>query len=126
MPLKVGGEEAHGWRTRKERYTGSVSEIGHGLSERSRQFRLAGGLTCRTGSRIVSGMKLTFTLPDRLAVRFQAAYPQEEQSRVVAGLLARKLRVEDEEMAQACRGANRLKEVAADMKDWEQLNLRAP
>ena len=71
-------------------------------------------------------MKLTFTLPDHLARRFQAAYPAEKQSRVVAGLLARKLRVEDAEMARACRGANRLKAVAADMKDWEQLNLRDP
>lgn len=95
----------------------------HGLSEPLPQFRLAGGLTCRAGNCIVSGMKLTFTLPDRLAHRFQAAYPQEKQSGLVAGLLARKLRVPDEEMAKACRGANRLKAVAADMKDWEQLNL---
>ena len=83
----------------------------------------AGGLTCRPGNCIVSGMKLTFTLPDRLARRFQAVYPPAKQSRVVAGLLARKLRVEDEEMAKSCRGANRLKEVAADMQDWEQLNV---
>jgi len=69
-------------------------------------------------------MKLTFTLPDRLARRFQAAYPPAKQSRVVAGLLARKLRVEEEEeMAKSCRGANRLKEVADDMQDWERLNL---
>jgi len=68
-------------------------------------------------------MKVTFTLPDRLARRFQAAYPPAKQSRVVAGLLARKLRVEDDEMAKACRGANRLKGVAVEMKDWEQLTL---
>ncbi|MBI2927156.1 MAG: hypothetical protein HYY24_15780 [Verrucomicrobia bacterium] len=68
-------------------------------------------------------MKMTFTLPDPLARRFQEAYPQEEQSRVVAGLLAQKLRVADDELAKACRGANRLERVAEDMKDWEQLNL---
>ena len=66
---------------------------------------------------------MTFTLPDDLAHRFQAAYPPVQQSRVVAGLLARTLRVAEDPLAKACRGANGLKQVAAEMKDWEALNL---
>lgn len=68
-------------------------------------------------------MKMTFTLPDGLARQFQSAYPQEKQSQVVAGLLAKKLRTEDKQLARACRGANSLKEVAKEMVDWERLNL---
>lgn len=68
-------------------------------------------------------MKMTFTLPDGLARQFQLAYPQEKQSQVVAGLLARKLRAGDNHLAKACRGANSLKRVEKDMEDWEQLNL---
>jgi hypothetical protein len=69
-------------------------------------------------------MKMTFTLPDDLGHRFQVAYPPKEQSRVVAGLLARTLRRAEDPLAKACRGANRLKQVAAEMRDWEALNLR--
>ena len=83
-------------------------------------------LTRRGWSRILSGMKLTFTLPDRLARRFQSAYPQEKQSQVVAGLLARKLRIKHDQMARACRVANGLKQVEKDMEDWEKLNLSEP
>jgi hypothetical protein len=67
---------------------------------------------------------MTFTLPDDLARRFQAAYPPRKQSRVVAGLLARILRRAEDPLAKACRGANGLKQVAEEMKDWEALNLR--
>ena len=68
-------------------------------------------------------MKMTFTLPDSLARQFRSAYPQEKRSQVVAGLLAKKLRAEDSQLAKACRGANSLKQVEKDMEDWEKLNL---
>ncbi len=68
-------------------------------------------------------MKMTFKLPDSLARQFQSAYPQKKRSQVVAGLLARKLRAEDNQLAKACRGANSLKQVEKDMEDWEKLNL---
>jgi hypothetical protein len=64
-------------------------------------------------------MKMTFTLPDGLARQFQSAYPQSKQSQVVAGLLAKKLRAEDPQLAKACRGANRLKQVEQDTEVWE-------
>ena len=70
-----------------------------------------------------STMKMTFTLPDGLARQFQSAYPQEKQSQVVAGLLAKKLRAQDNQLAKACRGANSLKQVAKDVGDWVKLNL---
>ena len=68
-------------------------------------------------------MKMTFTLPDGLARQFQSAYTQEKQSQIVAGLLARKLRVDNDQLTKACRGANSLKQVEKDMEDWEKLNL---
>ena len=68
-------------------------------------------------------MKMTFILPDALARQFQTAYPQEKQSQVVAGLLAKKLRAGDDRLAKACRGANSLKRVQKDTEAWEELNL---
>lgn len=68
-------------------------------------------------------MKMTFTLPDVLARQFQSAYPQEKRSQVVAGLLAETLRAPNNQLAKACRGANRLKPVEKDMEGWEKLNL---
>jgi len=68
-------------------------------------------------------MKMTFNLPDGLARQFQSTYPQEQQSGVVAGLLAKELRADDNQLAKACRGANSLKQVEKDMEDWEKLNL---
>ncbi len=68
-------------------------------------------------------MKMTFTLPDALARQFQSSYPQERQSQIVASLLAKKLRATDNQLAEACQGANSLKEVELDMEDWEKLNL---
>ena len=58
-----------------------------------------------------------------MARQFQSAYPQVRQSQVVAGLLAKKLRAEDNRLAKACRGANGLRQVEKDMEDWEKLNL---
>lgn len=66
---------------------------------------------------------MTFTLPDALARQFQSTYPQKQQSQVVAGLLAKKLRANDTQLAKACRGANGLRQVEKDMEDWEKLNL---
>jgi hypothetical protein len=68
-------------------------------------------------------MKMTFTLPESLGRRFQSAYRQEKQSLVVAGLLSKKLRMDADHLAKACRGANSLTRVAKDMEDWERLNL---
>lgn len=68
-------------------------------------------------------MKMTFTLPDGLARQFQSGYPQEKQSEVVAGLLAKKLGAEDKQLAKACLGANSLAQVGKEMEAWEELNL---
>jgi hypothetical protein len=66
---------------------------------------------------------MTFTLLDGSAQQLQTAYPKAKQSQVVAGLLAKKLRADDSQLAVACRGANSLKQVEKDMEDWEKLNL---
>lgn len=67
-------------------------------------------------------MKMTFTLPESVARRFQTAYPKKKHSQIVTDLLAKKLRVDDRQMAKACRGANGLTQVNQDMEDWEKLN----
>ena len=67
-------------------------------------------------------MKMTFALPEELARRFQAAYPKKQHFRIVTALLAKKLRLDEHQLAQACRGANNLRQVAKDMEDWEKLN----
>ena len=67
-------------------------------------------------------MKMTFTLPEKLARRFQATYPKKRQSQIMADLLARKLRADEQQLEKACRGANTLKQVTKDMADWERLS----
>ena len=67
-------------------------------------------------------MKMTSTLPEELARRFQADYPKKKHSQIVAHLLAKKLRMEDQHLARSCRGANSLRHVEKDMEDWEKLN----
>jgi hypothetical protein len=66
---------------------------------------------------------MTFTLPDALARQVPSAYPHQKRSRVVAGLLAKKLREEGSELAKACRDANGLVQVEKEMEAWEGPNL---
>lgn len=70
-------------------------------------------------------MKLTFILPEAVARRFQAAYPKKRQSEIVANLLVKKMRLDDQQLARACREANALKQVEKDGADWEKLNVCA-
>jgi hypothetical protein len=67
-------------------------------------------------------MKMTFTLPEKLARRFQATYPKKRQSKSVADSLARKLRADEQQLERACHGANTLKQVTKEMEDWERLS----
>jgi hypothetical protein len=55
-----------------------------------------------------STMRMTCILPDGRARLLRSAYPQEKLSQVMAGLLAKKLRADDNQLAKACRGANGL------------------
>ena len=65
---------------------------------------------------------MTFTLPENVARRLHAVYPKKKHSQIVAELLAKKLRMGDQQLARACRSANGLKRVERDMEDWEKLN----
>ena len=68
------------------------------------------------------GMKITLELPDALARKFKASVPNGHRSKLVAELLARRLKGAENSLERAAKRANTLKAVKEDMKDWEALN----
>lgn len=64
-------------------------------------------------------MKLTFEIPDQIALRFKSAIPPGKRSAFIAGLLKRRLPDNEKALIAACRKANRLN---LDFSDWERLN----
>ena len=54
----------------------------------------------------MAARKLTFTLPEDLAIRFLHQVPPSRRSQYVAAAIATKLRERDEEIARACELAN--------------------
>jgi hypothetical protein len=67
-------------------------------------------------------MKITLELPDALGRKFKATVPNGRRSKLVAELLAKRLRAVENTLETAARRANTFKTVSEDMKSWEALN----
>ncbi len=52
-------------------------------------------------------MKITLSIPDPIAHRFQATIPARQRSRLVTQLIEQALSERDDTLAAACRAANR-------------------
>ena len=65
--------------------------------------------------------KMTFTLPEDIAVKFVRRVPARDRSRYVAAALAEKLTEADRQLVRACEIANQDPEVAAIEQEFDSL-----
>jgi hypothetical protein len=64
-------------------------------------------------------MRMTLSIPDAVAHRFQAAVPPRKRSRLVTRLLEQELSERDNTLAAACRAANRDTALQREMDEWQ-------
>ncbi len=64
-------------------------------------------------------MRMTLSIPDAIAHRFQVAVPPRQRSRLVAHLLEGVLSKHEDSLATACRAANRDKVLEREVEDWQ-------
>lgn len=64
-------------------------------------------------------MRMTLSIPDAVAHRFQAAVPARRRSRLVTQLLEQALSERDDSLAVACRAANRDRALAREIDWWQ-------
>lgn len=67
-------------------------------------------------------MRITLSIPDAVARRFQAAVPARQRSRLVARLLERELSDRDDSLAAACRAANRDQALRREIGEWQSFD----
>ena len=64
-------------------------------------------------------MRITLSIPDAVAHRFQVAVPPRQRSRLVTRLLEETLSQHDDSLAAACRAANRDKALEREIETWQ-------
>ncbi len=64
-------------------------------------------------------VRITLSIPDAVAYRFQAAVPPRQRSRLVTRLIEANLASHDDALAAACRAANQDSELEREMEDWQ-------
>jgi metal-responsive CopG/Arc/MetJ family transcriptional regulator len=64
-------------------------------------------------------MRMTLSIPDAVAHRFQAAVPARQRSRLVTRLLEHELSERDNSLAAACRAANRNRALSQEIDEWQ-------
>lgn len=64
-------------------------------------------------------MRITLSIPDAVAHRFQVAIPPRQRSRLVTHLLENALSEHDDSLAAVCRAANRDKALEREIDDWQ-------
>ena len=67
-------------------------------------------------------MRMTLSIPDVVAHRFQAAVPARQRSRLVTRLLKHELLERDNALALACRAANRDKALVQEIEEWQSFD----
>jgi metal-responsive CopG/Arc/MetJ family transcriptional regulator len=64
-------------------------------------------------------MRITLSIPDAVAHRFQVAVPPRQRSRLVTHLLETVLTKHADSLAAACRAANHDKALEREIDDWQ-------
>lgn len=64
-------------------------------------------------------MRITLSIPDAIAHRFQSAVPPRQRSRLVTRLIEEELSQKDDALAAACRSANRDKALQQEIEQWQ-------
>ena len=67
-------------------------------------------------------MRITLSIPNPIAERFQLAVPQRQRSRLVARLLEQELVKHDNALAAACQAANRDRTLEKEIDDWQSFD----
>ena len=67
-------------------------------------------------------MRITLSLPDAVARKFQAVVPSRERSRLVARLLVDELKRKETALEEACLAANRDKPLQAEIEEWQSFD----
>lgn len=67
-------------------------------------------------------MRITLSIPDRVARRFRSAVPARQRSRLVTCLLERELEARDDALSAACRAANRDAELQREIEEWQSFD----
>lgn len=69
-------------------------------------------------------MRITLSIPDVLAKKFQDVVPPRQRSRLVAGLIAKEIRKKERALEAACKAANRDLALARDIDAWQSFEDR--
>ena len=64
-------------------------------------------------------MRITLSIPDAVAHRFQAAIPPRQRSRHISRLIETSLASHEEALVAACRAANEDRELEREIDDWQ-------
>ena len=67
-------------------------------------------------------MRITLSIPDAVAHRFQVAIPPRQRSRLVAHLLEDVLSRHEHALATACRAANRDRALEREIDGWQSFD----
>lgn len=71
-------------------------------------------------------MRMTLSIPDAVAHRFQVAIPPRQRSRLVTRLLEGVLSEHEDSLAAACRAANRDKALEGEIDAWQSFEDGVP
>lgn len=64
-------------------------------------------------------MRITLSIPDPVAKRFQSAIPARQRSRLVTRLIEDELKKKDDALAKACQAANQDAALDAEIDEWQ-------
>jgi len=71
-------------------------------------------------------MRITLSIPDAVAHRFQAVVPPRQRSRHVSRLIENSLASHEEALAAACQAANQDSELEREIDDWQAFHDEIP
>jgi len=71
-------------------------------------------------------MRITLSIPDEIARRFQTVVPPQQRSRWVTRLLERELADLDDSLAGACKAANRDAALREEVGEWQAFDDESP
>lgn len=69
-------------------------------------------------------MRITLSIPDPVAKRFQSAIPARHRSRLVTRLIEDELKREEDALANACQAANQDAALATEVDEWQSFEDR--
>ena len=67
-------------------------------------------------------MRMTLSIPDRVAIKFQAAIPPRKRSRLVTSLLEKLLEKRENALSLACRAANKDSLLEKEIEEWQSFD----